>query len=833
VDTPRRDDELRQAITAEAQRLAELDVESQQVRGRLAALRAELTLADAAPEQALVPPSQTPNPPSPAPRSAAEKVAVFRRLFCGREDVYPVRFVSKKSGKAGYAPACANKFVRGVCELPRVKCGACPNQAFMPADDAAIFDHLQGRLIMGVYPLLPDETCWFVAADFDGPGWVEDARAFSAVCQEAAVPVAIERSRSGNGAHAWFFFAKPIPAVRARQMVSALLTRTMSGRYQLAMQSYDRLFPNQDTMPKGGFGNLIALPLQRDPRGQNNSVFIDIGHVELAPYPDQWAFLASLKRIGTDRVDRIVSEASASGGVIGLRLPTPEDGPDQPWTRQPSGRISTAVLAAPTPTCVPVVIAQRVFVDKAELPSQVLNVIKRLAAFQNPEFYKKQGLRLSTALTPRVIACAEDLPSHIALPRGCLAALEALLTGLGSQVELTDRRTKGEKQSFHFEGQLTTTQEHAVEALLAHDTGVFVAPPGTGKTVVGAYMAAARGRNVLVLVHRQPLLDQWRAQLAVFLGLDPRAIGQVGAGKRRPTGIVDVAMVQSLLRRDQVDDLVRSYGHVIVDECHHVPAVSFERVMNAVSARFLLGLTATPQRRDGHQPIIEMQLGPVRFAVSHRDVGSQPTLQKAVIIRDTLFRPPDDSAQMTIQQWYAALASDERRNTLILDDVIGALAEGRSPLLLTERRDHLELFETRLRPFAKHLVVLHGGMTAKGRREVQDQLRAIPPDQERLVLATGRFVGEGFDDVRLDTLFLALPVSWKGTLEQYAGRLHRRHAAKTEVRVVDYVDRSVPMLRRMSDRRLKGYRAIGYAMRDDDGSMRGPQTRLRVEYDES
>lgn len=831
MDRPRRDDELRRAITIATQRLAELETETQHVRARLDALHSELRSNAAESTPRSVPSRQGPIASSPASHSAAEKVALFRRLFRGRDDVYPVRFVSKKTGKAGYAPACRNKFMRGICELPRVKCGACPNQAFLPADETAVLDHLQGRHVMGVYPLLPDETCWFVAADFDGPGWIDDVRAFVNVCREADVPVAIERSRSGDGAHAWFFFTEPIAATRARQMVSALLTRTMSGRHELAMRSYDRLFPNQDTMPKGGFGNLIALPLQREPRGENNSLFVEIDHPDLAPHPDQWAFLAGMRRVSSDQVESIVTEASSSGGVIGLRLPSPEDAPDQPWIKPRTPQVSAPPLRADMPDQIQVVIAQRVFIDKARLPSPVLNAIKRLAAFQNPEFYKKQNLRLSTALTPRVIICSEDLPGRIALPRGCLEAVDALIRGLGSRMELTDRRTNGERRSCRFQGQLRTTQLRAAEALISHETGVLVAPPGTGKTVVGAYMTAARERNTLVLVHRQPLLDQWRAQLAVFLGIDAKSIGQIGAGKRHPTGVIDVAMMQSLIRRDQVDELVGSYGHVIVDECHHVPAVSFERVMNAVGARFVLGLTATPQRRDGHQPIIEMQLGPVRFAASHRHVDNEPRLHRSVIIRDTAFRQPEGNAQLTIQHWYAALASDERRNALILDDVIGALSEGRSPLLLTERRDHLDLFAAKLRKFTKNLVVLHGGTTAKRRQEVQQQLRSIPTDQERLVLATGRFIGEGFDDARLDTLFLALPISWKGTLEQYAGRLHRRHIGKTEVRIVDYVDRSVPMLRRMSERRLKGYQAIGYAVSDD--SIRAQQRTLRVEGQES
>jgi superfamily II DNA or RNA helicase len=719
--------------------------------------------------------------------------------------------VSKKTGKAGYALACANKFVKGVCELPRIKCGECPNQAFLPADDSAVLNHLQGRHVMGVYPLLRDEMCWFVAADFDGSAWMDDVRAFVDTCRQASFPVAVECSRSGNGAHAWFFFSEPIPAVLARQMATTLITATMAARHELAMKSYDRLFPNQDTMPKGGFGNLIALPLQQEPRGLGRSVFLDTDTPALSPHADQWAFLTRVPRLTRARIDALVSDASRNGRVIGLRIPTDAAADEFVRATLTPRPVHVPEIQDPLPAVIRGLLAARIQVEKAGLPSIVLNAIKRLAAFQNPEFYKKQNLRLSTALTPRVVACAEDLPNHVALPRGCQRALEELLLALGSRLELTDDRVDTAGASFQFIGQLTATQSRAADALLAHDIGVFVAPPGTGKTVVGTYLVAARKQPTLVLVHRQPLLEQWRTQLALFLGLPPSDIGQIGAGRRRPTGMIDVAMMQSLVRGDQIDEIGR-YGQVIVDECHHVPAVSFERVLNVVKAKFVVGLTATPQRRDGHQPIIEMQLGPVRFTISDRANAAETTFRRSVIVRTTEYQPSADASELTIQKKYAALAADEARNELILDDVISALEEGRSPLLLTERRDHLEFFETKLRGVSRNLVVLRGGMTARARRQAHEQLESIPPDQERVVLATGRFIGEGFDDRRLDTLFLALPVSWKGTLAQYAGRLHRQHAGKTEVRVFDYVDGSVPMLRRMFERRLRGYRAIGYVV---------------------
>ena len=420
-------------------------------------------------------------------------------------------------------------------------------------------------------------------------------------------------------------------------------------------------------------------------------------------------------------------------------------------------------------------------------------------------------MRLSTALAPRVISCAEDLPLHVALPRGCRRALEELLRGHGVALDVEDQRNQGAPLELRFEGVLTAAQGQAARALLAHDTGVFVAPPGVGKTVVGTYLVAARACSTLVLVHRRPLLDQWLAQLSVFLGVEPKEIGQIGAGKRAPTGRIDVAMIQSLVRKDAVADLVAGYGQVIVDECHHSPAVSFERVISEVKARYVVGLTATPQRRDGHHPITKMQLGPVRYSIEAKSPAGRRPFEHRLVVRETGFRLSGPEAAPGIQAIYAALASDERRNELILNDTIRALQEGRSPILLTERKDHLEYFAARLGDVARHVVVLHGGMGAKAHRAVRAQLAAIPTNEERVVLATGRYIGEGFDDARLDTLFLAMPVSWKGTLVQYTGRLHRLHPGKHEVRIFDYVDREVPMLLRMFGKRLRGYRAIGYA----------------------
>jgi superfamily II DNA or RNA helicase len=817
--------ELLAEIAREETRLAELARQHETAQSRIATLRAKLATlsSEELPYPALpvaaVPPELT---------TPAAKVRLFRALFRGRDDIFPTRFLSRKTGKAGYAPACANKFVRGVCDLPRIKCSECLNQAFAPVGDQVVIDHLRGRHVMGVYPLLGNETCWFLAIDFDKSYWQEDVGAFVETCRAVDVPVAVERSRSGNGAHVWFFFEAPVAASLARKMGCYLLTETMSRRHQLSMGSYDRLFPNQDTMPRGGFGNLIALPLQQEARQQGNTVFVD---TSFQPYDDQWSYLASLSRISPSFVEGLAAEATQHGLVIGVRLADLADDEEAtPWRRRPSGHSRQVPIPGSLPHQVRAVLGQRLFVEKAGLSPPHLNRIKRLAAFQNPEFYKKQSLRLSTAMTPRVIACAEELAQHIALPRGCLGDLEELFQVHGVEFQVEDQRQEGEALEVEFRGELTKVQQEAAEALLQHDIGLVIAPPGVGKTVLGTYLVAKRARSTLVLVHRQPLLDQWVAQLSMFLGLDEKEIGQIGGGKRKPNGRLDVAMIQSLVRQGCVEDLIERYGHVIVDECHHVPAVSFERVLSEVKARYVVGLTATPHRRDGHHPILEMQLGPTRFAVDPKGQAARRPFDHRLIIRETTFHL-DGGTDSGIQRIYASLAGDEARNRLILDDVIHALEEGRSPILLTERRDHLEYFARQLRGFVRHLLVLHGGMTAKERRELGARLTAVPDEEDRLVLATGRYIGEGFDDRRLDTLVLAMPVSWKGTLVQYTGRLHRLHPRKSEVRIFDYVDREVPVLARMFERRLRAYQAIGYVRGEAVQGAEGIRERT-VEYDE-
>ena len=804
---------IREEISNAEARLNGLDHERAQLSRHIVELKARLFSLQKNQGPSFLNSAALSEPRGTAPSTSAEKIALFMELFRGRADVFPKRWENAKKGTKGYSPACSNEWVPGVCDKRKVKCGECPNQAFIPVTEKTIRDHLQGRHVVGVYPMLPDETCWFLAVDFDKGQWQDDVTAFVKTCRDKGVPCAVERSRSGNGAHVWFFFTTPVPAATARKMGCFLLTETMSRRHELPMTSYDRFFPNQDTMPSGGFGNLIALPFQDGPRQKGNSVFVD---ETWTPYPDQWAFLASVPRLLPADVEALAREATEKGQVVGVRMaePTEEEGSATPWTRPPSRRKSRPDIQGPLPDCVRAVLSQLLFVETDGLPSPLINEIKRLAAFQNPEFYKRQALRLSTARTPRIISRAEEHPQHVGLPRGCIDDLRGLLSSYRVDLSVDDKRTEGSELDLAFHGELTPIQDEVVQTMIQHDLGVFVAPPGSGKTVVGANLIARRKRNTLVLVHRTQLLEQWKSQLSIFLDLKPNQVGQIGGGKRKPNGSLDVATFQSLDREDGVDDSVATYGHVIVDECHHVPSVSFERVMREVKARYVVGLTATPRRRDGHHPILQFELGAVRYTINAKSQAAARPFDHKLVIRETAFRLSGDQADVGIQEIYRQLAADDQRNRLILDDVIQALGEGRSPILLTKRRDHLEYFTERLRAHTTNLIILRGGMKTRDRRAAIEQLSTIPETEERLVLATGQFIGEGFDDARLDTLFLAMPVSWRGTLVQYAGRLHRAHNAKTDVRMIDYVDRNVPMLANMFDKRMKGYRAMGYSVGD-------------------
>lgn len=752
------------------------------------------------------PPAKPVAEQQPSRLSTAEKVALFRRLFRGRTDVYPVRWESKTTGKAGYSPACANEWRAGVCEKPRIKCGDCNKRLLIPLSDSVIYDHLAGEHTVGVYPLLEDDTCHFLAVDFDEAEWRDDARAFVQACEELGVPAALEISRSGKGAHVWVFFAGKVSARDARRLGTAIISHTCARTRQLKLESYDRLFPNQDSLPKGGFGNLIALALQKYPRENGCSVFVD---ADLRPYRDQWAFLSGIQPMAAHDIEPTIFRATGHAHPLDVTFIDDED-LKEPWKRSAEKK-----LAGPMPKSLTVTLANLVYFEKAQLPQALANRLIRLAAFQNPEFYKKQAMRFSVWDEPRVIGCAENYPNHIALPRGCLDAARDLLRDNGIACDLIDEQYAGVALEVGFAGTLRLDQEAAVTAMLKHDAGVLCAPTAFGKTVTAAAMIARRGVNTLVLVHRTELLKQWQERLQSFLGVGKGVVGTIGGGKAKPTGKIDIAVMQSLSRQGEINPIVENYGHVIIDECHHIGAASFDAILKVVKAKYVLGLTATPIRRDGQQPIIFMQCGPIRYTAAKP--ASAP--HDLIVEPRSLFSRIDLPPEAGIQDVFRHLAIDQARTDAIATEVREAYLQGRKVLVLTERTEHLDAILAALDGQVPAPFVLHGRMSKKQRAAMIAELDGLPPEAPRILLAIGKLVGEGFDHPALDTLVLAMPISWKGTLQQYAGRLHREHATKTDVRIIDFVDTGHPALLRMWDKRQRGYRAMGYRVVEHEGGV--------------
>jgi len=751
---------------------------------------------------------KTKTPDKTSKHSTTEKIVLFRRLFRGRTDVYSLRWESAK-GKSGYSPACGNEWKPEVCKKPRIKCGDCDQRLLLPVTDQVIYDHLTGQHTVGVYPLLADDTCYFLSTDFDEADWREDARAFVQSCNDLNIPAALEISRSGNGAHVWIFFSDPVPAREARQLGAALISHTCNRTRQLSLSSYDRLFPNQDTLPKGGFGNLIALPLQKQLRERGYSIFVD---EKFEPYPDQWAFLASIRPMPREELGNTILRVSDGRHPLDVAFIAEED-ESKPWQRSTpvSNRISE-----PLPELLMLVLANHIFIAKTDLPQRLANRLIRLAAFQNPEFYKAQTMRLPVWNKPRIIGCAENYAHHIGLPRGCLEAVQELLKQNNVRTEIQDERVAGCKVAVKFVGRLRKDQKAAVRAILKQEVGVLCAPTAFGKTVTAAALIARRKVSTLILVHRTELLRQWQERLTTFLELPKGMPGLIGGGKKKPTGKIDIAVMQSLSRREDLSELLDGYGQIIVDECHHVSAFSFETILKQAKAVYVIGLTATPERRDGHHPIIFMQCGPVRHKAARPD-----TAPAQLEVWPQYLPAPDILPDSAIQDVFRILTKNAERNRHIAQNILTAYREGRKVLVLTERTEHLELLREILGEEIEHCFVLHGRLPKKQRAGILSALAELGDSTPHVLLATGRLIGEGFDHPPLDTLVLAMPISWKGILQQYTGRLHREHADKQDVRIYDYIEQDQPQLVRMWNKRQRGYRAMGYQIRLKDVLISG------------
>lgn len=735
----------------------------------------------------------------------AQLVALYRELFYGRQDVYAVRWENQKAGTHGYAPKCKNEWDRNICgKAMRIKgaCKKCVYKENQEITNATIQQHFTGTgvnaLVMGVYPLLEDESCRFLAIDFDKGNWQEEILVAKRVYEEYGIKSYIERSRSGNGGHLWVFFTESIEAHIARKLGIKVLETAMNRNGISKFDSFDRLFPNQDHMPKGGYGNLIALPLQRQAVEKGNSVFVDDS---FKMYASQTAVLQNIERYSRMQIIDVLKQFP---NVILSDVNDKEIEEEDkvlPWEKKKEEIIPTDL-----PKYIDMVLYDRIYISKKKLHPFIKKKLIGLTVFHNPEYYLARNLRKSVQDIPMWIQCFEEDSDYLMLPVGVESTLVAICQSYNIQINVIDKRFSGKEIDVAFHGDLRKKQLKAVEELLAVSNGILHANTAFGKTVTAIALIAERKVNTLIIVDRVSLLNQWCERLSVFLNIPKQEIGVIGGGKKNPTGIIDVAVSQSLYRDNKVSELVKGYGQIICDECHHVSAVGFEQIMKNSPAKYKYGLTATLKRKDGKERIVLMQLGPVRYKDLSK-VSSE--LMHKVLVQETGISSDDLSNEHTTNELYDCLYINAIRNMQIVMDIRNCLDENRYPIVLTERKEHIDLLEKELSPYVK-VYKLHGGLKKKEREGIMDELQNISDDVRRVIIATSKYVGEGFDYPILDTLFLTLPISWSGRIKQYAGRLHREYHEKKEVRIYDYVDSRIDAAMKMYEKRSKGYRSMGY-----------------------
>jgi superfamily II DNA or RNA helicase len=739
--------------------------------------------------------------------SPQEKIDLFLTLFRGRENVCAKRW----RNKPGYSPFCFNDFKTGICNKPRIKCTECKNSKFAPLNNEQLKKHLMGEEVLGLYPMTEKDTCYLLVIDLDEARWQDDSNVIRNVCVENKIPIYVERSRSGQGCHMWFFFDAEIKASIARKFGMTILNLAMQQCGEIKFDSYDRLFPSQDFLQKDGFGNLIALPLQKEARVKKNSVFVD---ENFNVFKDQWAYLSQIEKL---------SEGSVLNFIKTHRISKE----DNKFTEHMNNKVEIQVKKIDFPEKVVMNRCSGITISKEGISPKGLFVLRKMASYLNPEFYSKQVMRQSTYKIPRMTVMYEEDDNNITIPRGLETKLINLLSECAVNYSIIDNRIDGRKINISFKGELRENQQFAFEEMNKFENGVLSATTGFGKTVIGARIIAEKKTSTLILVHTKELASQWKERLEEFLEIDEEVqgnkrkvsiIGQLGGGKHSLNGVIDIVTMQSMFEKDKsIKQLINEYGLLLVDECHHISAANFNRILSYASAKYVYGLTATPIRKDGHHPIIFMQCGPIRYKVDAKQEAKQRNFDQFVVPRFTSARMPinKEEKEWHITEIYQFICESNYRNELIVKDIEEAINSRRNPLVLTERTSHIDILVKMLNGKGFQVIVLSGELTAKKRKEALYKIKTLKNGDRYVIVATGKLIGEGFDEARLDTLFMAMPIAWKGTIAQYAGRLHRNYEGKSEVIIYDYVDVHIPVLERMYHKRLTAYRSVGYSIKSN------------------
>ena len=760
----------------------------------------------------------------------------FFMMFCrGRKDLYDLRYTNPKTGKNGYYTQCFNRWDRG-CHIQKkdgVRCKDCELRAYKPVTLPLIKAHMNGtdpngNDVVAIYPMLENNLCQLLVFDFDNHAkgaeqedyaniddrWKEEINALRRICKNLDVDAVVERSRSGRGAHLWIFFKEMIPARLARKFGFALLEKGAESVNLKSFKYYDRMIPTQDALPEGGLGNVIALPLQGMALKSGNSAFVD---ENWNAYEDQLKVLAGTRRLTRQEIEDYLSLWYSTG------FTSEDNGTDAPWDK------NSEIEAGGVKGVVRIVLADRIYIDSSGMSNKTKRQLRRMATFSNKQYFQNQAMDMPNYDESRFIYLGSDEGKYIVLPRGLREDILKKFDNAGIRYKIEDKRTQGRELNISFKGELRESQIPAAETMLENETGILHAATAFGKTVVCCDMIARRGISTLILVDRADLMNQWIKRLDEFLDIDeelPEYQTKTGRTRKRKslignlqgahdtlTGIVDVAMIRSLKKKDGFHPMLKEYAQVYFDECHHAASESAIEVLQEINAKYVYGVTATPKRGDGKEKINEFLLGPIRYRFTAKDRAEEQNIDHLVYPRFTRTVKPHHLSKTPYgNDAYELIRNNDVRDEQIIRDVADCVKAGRTPVVLTKYVDHANKLSERLKKYADRLILLTGANGTKVRRAQVKELNEVDDSDSLILVGTGSLLGEGFDFPRLDTLFMATPVSGENVVEQYVGRLNRDYDGKENVIVYDYVDSHIPKFDKMYAARLKAYKKIGYEL---------------------